>query len=117
MAILNNVMTYTAEKLNDRVAIHRAEVTTDSEGNRIKNYGLYKELWANVEVIGSVNTGESGSEVKRIINYSIVLRYPIDIKESDRVVWNGAVLYQTSPAVTIGRKFVVLSCKDLVENG
>ena len=118
MANLNGVMDYTAEKLNDRVTILRSVVMTDSEGNRIREYGAYKTVWANVNAIGTMNTGESGTEVKRVINYSIVVRWQDGlINEMDRISWNGIVLKQTSPAVSIGRKFIVISAKDMRENG
>lgn len=118
MANLDNVLTYTAEKLNDRVTILRATTTADSEGNRIRTYDAYKTVWANVSINGTMNTGEAGTEAKRVINYSVVVRWQDGlIHELDRISWNGVTLRQTSPAVEIGRKFIVISCKDLRENG
>ena len=118
MANLNNVVELTADKLNDRITIMRPTVAVDSEGNRIKTYSNYKTVWANVEVIGSINSGESGTEVKRIVTYSIVIRVIKDIiRENDRIAWNGITLRQTSPAVEIGKKYIVISCKDLREDG
>ena len=118
MANLNNVVGFTAERLNERVTVLRHETHTDTEGNRIRGYHAYKTVWASVEVTGSLNSGEAGNEVKRVINYSIVIRYQPDIIcDLDRLQWNGITLRQTSPAVTIGRKFIVISAKDLRENG
>ena len=118
MANLNNVVNITCEKLNERITILRPVVTVDSEGNRKRDYACYKSVWANVEVLGSMNSGESGTEVKRIVTYSIVIRVQKDIiHEHDRILWNGITLRQTSPAVEIGRKYIVISAKDLRENG
>lgn len=118
MANLNNVIGFTAERLNERVTVLRQEAHTDNEGNRIREYRDYKTVWASVEVLGSLNSGEADSEVKRVINYSVVIRYQHDIiQELDRLRWNGVVLRQTSPAVVIGKKYIVISCKDLRENG
>lgn len=118
MANLSNIANYTAERLNERVTVLRQETHTDTEGNRIREYHAYKTVWASVEVTGSLNSGEAGNEVKRVINYSIVIRYQPDIVcDLDRLQWNGITLRQTSPAVTIGNKFIVISAKDLRENG
>ena len=118
MANLSNIANYTAERLNERVTVLRQEAHTDNEGNRIREYRDYKTVWASVEVTGSLNSGEEGNEVKRVINYSIVIRYQPDIIcDLDRLQWNGITLRQTSPAVTIGKKFIVISAKDLRENG
>lgn len=118
MANLNNVENFTCDKLNERITIMRPSVTVDSEGNRVKSYTPYKSVWASVEVIGSINSGESGTEVKRIVTYSIVIRLQDNIiREHDRILWNGVTLRQTSPAVVIGRKFIVISAKDLREDG
>ena len=116
MANLNNVVNITCEKLNERITILRPVVTVDSEGNRKRDYACYKSVWANVEVLGSMNSGESGTEVKRIVTYSIVIRVQKDIiHEHDRILWNCITLRQTSPAVEIGRKYIVISAKDLRE--
>lgn len=118
MANLNNIIDYTSEKLNERVTIRRPSYTVDSEGNRICQYRDYKTVWANVSPVGTVTNGETSAEVRRVVNYSIVVRSQHDLVHYDDViVWHGVTMKQTSPSVDIGCKFTVISCKDMRENG
>lgn len=81
-------MTYRVGELDQRVAIQRLTLTSDGQGGSIDSWSVLATVWAHARPRG----GKESVQFDRVNgehSYLFVIRYMADIRQSDRLVWQG----------------------------
>lgn len=78
------------QQLNRRVELQRATIQRDSYGGEVKTWATLATVWARVEVTGvSENFDNDANRAVPIRNAKMEIRYRRDLRETDRVVYDG----------------------------
>lgn len=81
-------MTFRAGELDQRIKIMRGVDTPDGYGGNTVVFTEVNEIWALVRPL----SGREVTDYDRVnaeSRYLFVVRYPIDIQDSDRIDWDG----------------------------
>ena len=70
--------------------MQRADIQRDSQGGDIKKWETFSTVWARVEVTGvSEHFDNDAARAVPIRNAKIEIRYRHDLRETDRVFYDG----------------------------
>lgn len=81
-------MTFRPGELDQRIIIERPVMASDGMGGNVATWSTHLTLWALVRPI-SGNENVDFERVQGEARYLFVVRYPIDIKDADRILWEG----------------------------
>jgi SPP1 family predicted phage head-tail adaptor len=81
-------MSYRVGELDQLITFNREQLTPDGIGGNTRAWVIVGEVWAHVR---PVSGGEKTDfqTVNAEAKYIFIIRWPIDIKESDQIVWDG----------------------------
>ena len=106
-------------ELRHRVTIQRPTKITDSEGNVVEEFRSdLKTVWAKVLPAGA-KISDGYMETVHEVTYKIAMRYGVDVRDTDFLLWEGKTLKQiASPYLADGKKkYLILEAQELVEDG
>ena len=104
-------------EMRHRITIQRPVTFTDSEGNIIEQASPdLMTVWAKILPTASKISNGYLEKVQEII-YRIVVRYDIDVKVTDKILWQEKILEIISPPYLLDgkRKFWIVEARELVE--
>ena len=79
---------YHSGELRDRVKVLREQITPDGIGGNTSEWVIQGAYWAHVRPL----SGREITEYDRVnaeARYLFVVRYPAEIADSDRIIWEG----------------------------
>ena len=81
-------MAFRPGELDQLIAVEREQAASDGYGGNTVSWVPLGEVWAHVRPL----SGREVTDYQRVnaeARYLFVIRWPIDIKESDSIVWEG----------------------------
>lgn len=92
--------------LRHRITIQRKTITRDEYSQEVETWSDLGTYWAQVEASpGKLNTDKGTPTTST--EYKITVRYGLDIRNSDRIVYNGQTLDVSGFADKLGtRKYI-----------
>ena len=106
-------------RLRQRVTIERPIILTDEEGNLIEQERrVYTIVWAKVLPFAAKISDGYAEKVSEV-DYRVAIRYRADIQATDILVWRGRrmALISTPYDMDGRKKWLVMECRELVEDG
>jgi len=102
-----------AGRFSDRVTIKRPTETVNDVGERIKTLSAVASRWAEVKPL-SGNERDYAARVAAELSYQVAFRTPLDIRQTDQVVWNSRTLEVAAVFDAPGVGEMMVQCKELV---
>jgi SPP1 family predicted phage head-tail adaptor len=92
-----------AAKLDRRIGIERATVTTDAAGGEVQTWTTVAEVWARVDW---VKDGERfrAAEIAAYAEVRFTIRWGFGVTATDRILWEGRTYEIVAPPKEIGRR-------------
>ena len=81
-------MGFRVGELDQLVTVEREQLTPDGYGGNSLEWVALGQIWAHTRPLN----GRENVDYDRVnaeARYLFVVRYPVDIKESDRILWDG----------------------------
>ena len=104
-------------EMQNRITIQRIKTYTDAEGNLIEDDSPdLKDVWAKILPTTAKNSEGNLEKVQEIV-YLIAVRFNVDIKVTDKILWQDKILEIIAPPYLLNgrRKFWVVEARELVE--
>ena len=104
-------------EMHHRITIQRPKTFTDTEGNIITEKSPDVEtVWAKILPSSSKNSDGNQEKVQEII-YRIVVRKAVDVRVTDKILWDGKILEIIAPPYMLDgkRTFKIIETRELVE--
>ena len=104
-------------EMRHRITIQRPVTYTDDEGNIIeKSSPDLQTVWAKILPTVARNSDGNFEKVQEII-YRIAVRYDIDVKVTDKILWQDKTLEIIAPPYLLDgrKKFWIVEARELIE--
>jgi SPP1 family predicted phage head-tail adaptor len=75
-------------KLDRRVTLQSASVSTDGFGQSVRTYGTLAQVWAKVEYRGVPKEGEDGEKLASVNKVRFTIRYRSDVDATTKISWD-----------------------------
>lgn len=75
-------------KLDRRITLQSASVSTDGFGQAVRTYSTLAAVWAKVDY-RSVKEGEETSKLTSVNKVRFTIRYRADVDATTKISWNG----------------------------
>ena len=106
-------------EMRHRITIQRPVTYTDDEGNIIEQSSPnFKTIWAKILPTASKISDGYVEQVQEII-YRIAIRAGVNIKVTDKILWQGKTFEIIAPPYQLEgkKKFQIVEARELVEDG
>jgi SPP1 family predicted phage head-tail adaptor len=76
-------------KLDRRVTLQSASVSTDGFGQAVRTYSTLAQVWAQVEYRGVPKEGEDTEKLTSVNRVRFTIRYRSDVDATTKISWKG----------------------------
>jgi len=76
-------------KLDRRVELQSASVSTDGFGQAVRTYSTLASVWAQVDYTGAPKEGNEAGKLASVNRVRFTIRYRTDVDATIKIVWKG----------------------------
>ena len=76
-------------KLDRRITLRSASVSTDGFGQAVRTYSDLGDVWAKVEYRGVPKEGDETEKLTSVNKVRFTIRYRADVNATTKIVWKG----------------------------
>lgn len=107
------------DDLTERISVVYFEATRDERGDIVRGAENVRcMIWAKVLPLnGKIN--EAAPERLNTVTYRVTIRYRVDIKPDDEILWRGRRFKITAPPIDVESRHIWTSfdCEEVIEDG